>query len=114
MCNTDELNSVLAMLVTDCKDLLGDKLFDVRLYGSYAKGSQQEYSDIDVMILLDVDGIEARNHLRAICRIASEIDLKHDVVISPVVRSKHDYDRLKNSPGFYNNVMREGVSMFAG
>jgi predicted nucleotidyltransferase len=101
-------------LVSDCKGLFGDKLTDVRLYGSYARGDHSEHSDIDVMILLDMDGIEARKHLGQVCEIASEIDLEHGVVLSPVVRSKYDYDRLKELPGFYNNVLREGVSIVAG
>ena len=114
MCGANELNEVMKSLVSGCKGLFGEKLTDVRLYGSYARGDQREDSDIDVMILLDMDGAEARKHLGQVCEIASEIDLEHDVILSPVVRSKSDYDRLKELPGFYNNVLREGVSMVAG
>jgi len=94
--------------------LFGDRLSDMRLYGSYARGSQNVDSDIDILILLDMDSLEARKHLGKICEIAFEIDLNHGVILSPVVRSKNDYDERKELPGFYNNVMREGVSIVVG
>ena len=34
--------------------LFGDKMFDFYLYGSYAKGDYNKYSDIDLLITLDL------------------------------------------------------------
>ena len=109
-----ELQKIINLFTAECKALFGDKLSDVRLYGSYARGTQEEYSDIDVMILLDMDDNEARKYLLPVCGIASDISLAYDGVdLSPFVCSKVHYDKLKNFPGFYNNVMTEGVSMYA-
>ena len=115
MYGADELQSILNSLITDCRGLFGDKLSDIRLYGSYARGDQTAYSDIDVLILLDMSDDEARSYLFSVCDIASEIGLAHaGVNLSPHICSRVRYDRLKNFPGFYNNVMAEGVSMYAG
>ena len=113
MYGIDEIQIILGILVSDCKQLFGDKLVDVRLFGSYARGDHSEHSDIDVMIILNMERSEARKYLSRVCKLASEIDLKYDVVISPVIRSNHDYNMFKERPGFYNNVMREGVSVIA-
>jgi predicted nucleotidyltransferase len=113
MCSEEELQTIMKTFVADCRSLLVDRLSDVRLYGSYARGDQNDCSDIDVMILLDMDRVEARKHLGQICEIAFEVDAGHGVIISPLVRSKHDYERLKKLPGLYSNIMREGVSIIA-
>ena len=114
MCGQAELQKIINLLTAECKALFGNKLSDVRLYGSYARGTQEEYSDIDVMILLDMDDAEARKYLLPVCGIASDISLAYGGVnLSPFVCIKVHYDKLKNFPGFYNNVMTEGVSMYA-
>ena len=114
MCGKVELKEIMDAFVSDCKALFGDKLCEVRLYGSYARGDYNEDSDIDVMILLDMDDKDARKYLWQVCGITNELDMEHDVLLSPVIRSKYVYDKYKELPGFYNNVMREGVSMLAG
>jgi len=115
MCGSDELQEIMTSLVADCKGLFCDKLSDVRLYGSYARGDHNEDSDIDVMILLNMDDAEARKCLFQICDITAEISLAHDGIdLAPHICSKSRYDKMKDFPGFYNNVMAEGVSMYAG
>ena len=110
-----ELQKIMSALISDCKDMFGEKLSEVRLYGSYARGEQTEYSDIDVMILLDMNDIEARKHLISVCDMASEISLAYDCVnVAPHICSRGRYDKMKALPGFYFNVMSEGVSMYAG
>ena len=44
-----KLNTVLSEFVADCKSVFGDKLCDVRLFGSYARGDHNEDSDIDII-----------------------------------------------------------------
>jgi predicted nucleotidyltransferase len=113
MDNTYKMQIIMNELVINCRILFGNKLSDIILYGSYARGDYNEYSDVDVMILLEMDRVEAKKSLGRICEIASEIDIKHDVFLSPIIRSIYDFNKLKKLPGFYNNVMREGVSVLA-
>jgi len=109
------LQNILVLFTDECKSLLGDKLYDVRLYGSYARGTQEEYSDIDVMVLLDTDDAEAKKYLLPVCGIVSEISLKFNgIVLTPFVCGKNYYNKMKNLPGFINNIVNEGVSVYAG
>ena len=115
MCGDNELQVIMDTFVSGCKTLFGDKLCDVRLYGSYARGDQEDYSDIDVLVLLDMENLEARKYLGPICEIASDISLSHDGIdLAPLICDKERYEKLKDIPGFYNNVKTEGVSMYAG
>jgi type I restriction enzyme S subunit len=82
--------------------IYGDRLKDVYLYGSYARGDYREGSDVDVMILLK-DYKNYWDELRRSSQLASDISLKYDVTVSrlliketqwqesvmPVVRNIH-------------------------
>jgi predicted nucleotidyltransferase len=48
-----ELASTLAQLERGLRDLYGERLRGLLLYGSYARGEADEGSDVDLLILLD-------------------------------------------------------------
>ena len=50
-----ELDIVLKELTEQIYDLLGDKLDKVVLYGSYARGDNTEESDVDVLVLTNME-----------------------------------------------------------
>lgn len=45
----EQLNTILGEITDNIKDLYGSKLKKIILYGSYARGHQDEESDIDLM-----------------------------------------------------------------
>ena len=108
-----KLNTVLSDFVAECTTVFNEKLFDVRLFGSFARGDHNEESDIDVMVILDMSVAEVRKNRHDICRIAATLELKYNVTISPVLYSKEEYDSRKTF-GFCKNVETEGVSQYAG
>ena len=55
-----ELDIVLKELTEQIYDLLGDKLDKVVLYGSYARGDNTEESDVDVLVLTNMEPEENR------------------------------------------------------
>lgn len=109
-----KLNTVLTEFVAECKSVFGDKLHDVRLFGSYARGDYDDDSDIDIMVIFDLSNDEVRKCFDDVCHIASELDLKYIVTVSPVLKSKSEYDLRKHGYGFCRNVEMEGVSKYAG
>jgi len=109
----DNLNTVLSDFVAECRTVFDEKLCDVRLFGSYARGDHNEDSDIDVLVILDVGATEVRRFRHDICRIAATLELKYSVAISPVLYGKEEYDSRKKF-GFCKNVEAEGVSQYVG
>ena len=108
-----KLNPVLRDFVAECRTAFNEKLFDIRLFGSYARGDHNEESDIDIMVILDTSIAEVRKKRHDICRIAAMLELKYHVTISPVLYSKDEYDTRKTF-GFCKNVEMEGVSQYIG
>lgn len=47
------LRPALAEYASRLRELFGDRLSDVRLFGSFARGEAHEDSDVDVLVLID-------------------------------------------------------------
>jgi len=73
------------------------------LYGSCARGTAREDSDIDVLILVS-DG--AVDRLRDSIH---DIESAFDVTVSPIVLRSDDVDRLDRQ--FLDSVLREGIPL---
>lgn len=111
MCSKNELDYVLNNFVVQVKELFGDNLKDVILYGSYARGDYNAESDVDVMIIADIEETEIMKHVYAISEYLGEVLIDHDVVISPVVESYSRYQEYKDVIPFLKNVQKEGIGL---
>ena len=111
MCSKNELDYVLNNFVVHVKKLFGDKLKDVILYGSYARGDYNAESDVDVMIIADIEETEIMKHVYAISEYLGEVLIDHDVVISPVIESHRRYQKYKDVIPFLKNVQKEGIGL---
>ena len=108
-----KLNIVLNDFVNECRSVFNEMLSDVRLFGSYARGDYNDDSDIDLMVILDMNDAGVRKSRHDICRVAAMLELKHGVTISPVLYGKEEYASRK-SFGFCKKVEMEGVSQCVG
>jgi predicted nucleotidyltransferase len=81
----------------------------VILYVSYARGDYREDSDIDMLILLDIDK-EKLSHPDKfkITDPIYEIGLETDTLISPKIYSKTGWAHHRVTP-YYENVNKEGI-----
>ena len=109
MCAAAELELVLKKTRAGLHDIFGTHLLDVMLYGSYARGDQQEESDIDVFALVDLSKEELMNYRRTVSRFSSDIDLEHDVLLSIKLQDAETFHRYGSVLPFFRNVMKEGI-----
>jgi predicted nucleotidyltransferase len=91
----------------EIKNLYGERLKNVVLYGSWARGDATEESDIDLLIVLAGEVIPGLEIDRMI-DIITDINLSHNVLVSVYPVSEKDYVTI-NSPLFLN-VRKEGIS----
>jgi len=107
--------TVIAVTDDLCRNtqaIVGDKLHKIILYGSYARGDNNEYSDLDIMVLADYDESEGRVFQDAIYKMASRASLEHNITVSIYLNNNSLFNsRLHISP-FYRNVLSEGVEIY--
>jgi len=102
------IQPILEELKEKLKQIYGNKLKKIILYGSYARGDATDGSDIDIMIVLDdiTDPVtERERYFDAIL----ELDLKYDTVIS-VIPFKEDDFKKRRLP-ILLNAKREGIAI---
>jgi predicted nucleotidyltransferase len=106
------IKSILDELIENIKTIYGEKLKEIVLYGSYAKELEDEESDIDIVVLLNLDDAEMRKYNNVLNEIVSEISYKSMKVISLVDISYDKFINWVNVVPFYKNVLNEGVVLY--
>jgi len=104
--STSTWELALKQFVDELQELYGARLKQVILFGSRARGEGDEFSDIDVLVLLSPLG-DFWQEFSRIGRVANRVSLEHDVVVSAIPAELEEFQR-RNSPLFLN-VRREGV-----
>ena len=109
----NNLPDITSELVEKTKIIYGDKLKTVILFGSVARGDGDDFSDIDVMLLVEMDQQELKNHRRAMLDMVFELDMKYGVLLAVVDQSSEHFEKWESVVPFYQNVRREGVLCYA-
>ena len=82
-------------------------LVDFRIFGSRAKGTADQYSDMDVFI--EVDDI-SRDLEQKIREVAWETGFENDICVSPFIISRFDIEESPlRSSSIVTNIYAEGV-----
>ncbi|OIQ12638.1 nucleotidyltransferase family protein [Neomoorella thermoacetica] len=105
----DPMNKAIKEFSTLLKKQLGPKLLDTRLFGSVARGTFTPESDIDILVIIQDENKITRD---TIIETAVDINLKYDVVISPVIISAERFSRpLFQETYFYKSIQKEGIPL---
>ena len=91
------------------KAILGDKLDEVILHGSYARGDYNEHSDVDIMILTPLTDEEIEEVETEIFDLAFDYQMDYGIDISVVIQNKERFNYWLGALPFYNNVQKEGI-----
>jgi len=83
------VEEALEAFISELRERLGDRLFKVVLFGSYARGWADEWSDVDVLVVYT--GMERDEATKLVAEAAAHVVLRHDVLLEPPVLSLHEY-----------------------
>ena len=93
----------------EAKNLLGDNLVKIHLYGSKARGHFHRNSDIDVAVIVRQSNWKEKSE---ILNLVFDLDLKFGVFISPrLIPRKILSAFIWRTAPFIQNLKREGVAL---
>lgn len=101
-----ELNSILSELRCSFEFIYGTRLKQLLLYGSHARGDAEEYSDIDILVILE-GNVNPGDEISRTGDAVAELSLRYNTVISCGFMGEEDF-KIRNGP-YLRNIRKEGV-----
>lgn len=98
MCNLSSIQPILDRFKQSTKEIYGERLVKILLYGSYARGEQHEESDIDLMVVLKDEGFDKGKDREPLREVSFDVLYNESQLIMPVVISKTKYESDNISP----------------
>jgi|YNPNPStandDraft_1061719.scaffolds.fasta_scaffold62937_2 predicted nucleotidyltransferase len=109
MSRTNKDLPILRELKNNLEHLLGDRLVNIVLFGSRARGDFSDESDIDVAIIVR----ELTKKLKdKILDEVAQVELEYDMPISAFVLSEEEFNQLKRRERrIALDIEREGIPL---
>ena len=105
-------NGILSEIEKGLRDIYGPELRKIILYGSYARGEQTVGSDLDVMVLLDMEEERIKKFNDQVLDLAVELTTRYGVVVSIQENNIDFFNKWVDTLPFFSNVRREGVELY--
>lgn len=101
--------AALQEFVRSLRSALGKNLLEAKLFGSKATGKDQRDSDIDVLVVVKKNGLQIEDR---VLDIAFDVNLKHDVYISPRVLDRSILsDPVWSITPFLRAIAKDGIPL---
>ena len=104
---TDEMRTEL---VEGLRHILSDKIENIILYGSVARGDSNADSDVDIAIILRRASTDEERD--SFLHFSSVMDLKYDRVFSFIDIERELINEWGKVLPFYRNVEKEGIVLW--
>ncbi len=101
-----KVRDVIMELEKGLRELYGGRFRGLLLYGSYARGTAWEGSDVDLLLLLE-GPVDAVKEILRVQAIKAPLSLEAELVLSLVPVSIEDFERAESM--FLRNVRREAI-----
>ena len=103
---TSTAENIVSQFKTIIQQLYGERLSQVILFGSYARGEEKPSSEMDFLIVLKDKHISTFSEIEKINNLAYGMILKYGKIISFVPTTMEKFEKSPNH--FYRVVKKEG------
>ena len=105
------IKDIIDEFIENVNKILENRVKKIILYGSYARGDYNNSSDIDIMILTDLQDEELIQYRDKVWDFAYDVEWENnfDITLSPLVKNIDRFNYWLNAMPFYMNVQKEGV-----
>lgn len=108
----DEVRNLLSEVVEKYREVIQDKLVEIILFGSYARENQEQYSDIDIMVLIDDSDENLKKFDKLLENINFELTMRYEILVSPVLIKLNIFKAYRDCLPFYINLLKDGVILY--
>lgn len=105
----NEIVRIVNNFSEDVKEIFGDRLSKIILYGSYARGDFRENSDVDIMILVRIPDEEIIEFEDRVYDFVFDIQMDTGTDISAIIKNEEHFEYWVDTLPFYRNVRDEGI-----
>lgn len=109
MCDKSQLNKITGQIIEAYRDIYGQAIKTIVMYGSFARGDFDNESDIDFAAIVEGKRQALQKQLEKVWDKASDIGLEYDAVVSPVVIPYEEFIKYKDKLPYYRNIDKEGI-----
>ena len=106
--NNEIIEKSLMMMKDNALRELSNKIAQIYLYGSCARGDYDDNSDIDVLIVVDCAENQLAQYTDKLLDISAQISLDNDVVLSVQTSAKNEWLKNQTLSLYYKNILQEG------
>lgn len=106
--NSQQIKRILKLLKHSLKQLYGERLVNVILFGSYAKQTAHQNSDIDILIVLD-DEYDLDQEIARTSHLIADLCLEYNILISRLFMSDSYFKNHKSA--LVKNIHQEGIKL---
>lgn len=111
--NEKQVQTIVSELCNGLSAVFPQGRIDAILFGSYARGDNDEGSDIDVLLLVNASREDIARRNWQVGDVAAELLLRYGVLVSPIVENREYFNANVEALPFYRNISREGVRLSA-
>ena len=105
----ENVSSIIYKFSQELKQILGDNLAKVIVYGSYARGDYRDNSDVDIMISVKMSDEEIKAVKNDIYNLAFDVEMSTGIELAPIIKNEKQYEYWVDTLPFYRNVRNEGM-----
>jgi len=105
-------SGMLAEIEGNLRKIYGHKLQKIILYGSYARNEQVPGSDLDIMVLLNMDEAEIKKYSEQVLELVVDLTTRYGIVVSIQESSIDFFNEWVDTLPFFSNVSKEGLVLY--
>ena len=113
MYSQNELDVLLKEIAAIYRKVFGEDIVKIVLYGSYARGTFDAESDIDIAAIVKGEREELQRKLREVWVLSSDLELEYETILSPTVIPYEEFEKYRNDIPYYRNIEEEGIRIVA-
>lgn len=106
----DGLQDVFGKMIPEFQNIFGNVLEQIILFGSTAKGTQTDESDVDIAVI--VRQYTKTMHDKMI-EFTVDLELEYNKVLSVLLIDYNNFKEWEHILPFYKNVKKDGITLWS-